>query len=201
MPPSPAGNMTRRAPCRLFHPRVSSSTARGPSLEGGERTSIGGERDVLKNHDLACRAASFQVQAGTSAADKRRHTVVLQPSASLPSMTQQAIQGYVFPCKILLRIKGNYNSFCVPRRPASPEELEAARWREEVVKLMLTAQGHQEIQKGLDRFRQRGMPSLATCPQPGLPTLITCSLPRACSCGPCLRAERQSKNSKPLEVR
>ncbi|KAI0703461.1 hypothetical protein BC835DRAFT_1026153 [Cytidiella melzeri] len=115
------------------------------------------------------RAASFQDHTSTSTNHRRRHTLVLQPSNSLSTMMQQTSQR-------------------PSRSSASAEELEAARWREEVLKLMMTAEGHKEIQQGLERFRQRGMPSLATTTKPGRPTLITCSLPSACSCGPCLRA-------------
>ncbi|KAI0084031.1 hypothetical protein BDY19DRAFT_910117 [Irpex rosettiformis] len=92
------------------------------------------------------RAASFQVQtngaANATIKGKRRHTLVLEPANNrdLPPIPTEVSEG----------------------RLASAGELEAAKWRDEVVKLMLTAQGHEEIYEGLERFRQRGMPPLAT---------------------------------------
>lgn len=145
-------------------------------------------------HERLARAASFQVQSNASIKGKRRHTLVLEPR-SLPPIPAEVSEGYVL--LPMFSTRPNNVPPPNPRRPASAEELEAAKWRDEVVKLMLTAEGHKEIHEGLERFRQQGMPSLTTSssPQPGIPNLVTCTLPSVCSCGPCLRAERQRNNN------
>ncbi|KAI0779095.1 hypothetical protein BC629DRAFT_1594476 [Irpex lacteus] len=164
-------------------PNMPSSPSRF-KLHGPRAKPNRGSTVILETHVMPvppARASSFQVQSTTSIKSKRRHTLVLEPTRSLPPIPAEVMEG----------------------RHASAEELEAAKWRDEVVQLMLNASGHKEIQEGLEQFQQREMPPLVTTPSPesGLPTLVTCGLPSVCSCGPCLRAERESKNYNAPNVR
>ncbi|KAI0346514.1 hypothetical protein BDW22DRAFT_1425971 [Trametopsis cervina] len=146
------------------------------SAASSSRFKLHGPRDKPRQ-----RAASVQAQQTSAETYKRRYTVSEEPTTTHASSAQQRP---------------------LPVSPVAAEQVELARWRDEVLKLMLTASGHHEIQQGLERFRERGMPALATrTTGRGLPSLTTCTMPNVCSCGPCLRAARQSKQPPVSDMR